>query len=134
MTANSETHNLLVDSFAWLEYFKSTPRGELTKKYLDNSKYQLFTLDAGVGEVKFSAERAGESFDPIFKDIARMSTIVSSDVLDWLSAAQIKFEKRKNTPDIGIIDCLIIHHSHKLSAKILTGDNHFKNEKNAILI
>jgi predicted nucleic acid-binding protein len=134
VTANSESKKIIVDSFAWVEYFQSTPRGEKIKNIVDSHGYQLFTTDACMAEIKFSALQGNENFDAVLTDVLFLSTIISSDLDDWLSAAEIKFEKRKTILDIGIVDCLLIHHAKKIGARILTGDRHFAKEKGVILV
>ena len=131
---NSEPRQFIVDTFAWVEYFDATPRGEQAKKIIESEKNELFTSDVCLAEIKFWLLNDNKDVPPVLSVVLQNSTILHSNMDDWLSAAQIKFEKRKNTPNIGLVDCLTIHHSQKQNAKILTGDKHFKNEKNAALI
>ncbi|MBI2597561.1 MAG: hypothetical protein HYW50_00005 [Candidatus Diapherotrites archaeon] len=62
------------------------------------------------------------------------STILETNSNDWLKAAEIKFDKRKTLPNFGLVDALLIAKSKEIHTMILTGDKHFKNEKNAIII
>ena len=43
-------------------------------------------------------------------------------------------ETRKKIKDFGLVDSLMLIAAHKLGAKILTGDAHFKGFREAILI
>ena len=133
-TTNSEAKPLLVVPFAWIEYFKGSERGKQASKFIDNPKFELFTVDACLAELQFWGLTEKYPIESILKEVQRLSEPVSSDLSDWLLTALVKFEKRKTIQDIGIIDCLVIHHSQKLSAKILTSDSHFKKEKNAVMI
>lgn len=131
---NSETKPVIVDSFAWIEYFKGTERGHAAKKIIDNPRFSIFTADACFGEIKFWALCENYPAESILKDIQRLSNPLFSSIDDWLSSGAVKAEKRKTTSNIGLVDCLLIHHARKRNAKILTGYAHFKHEKNAVLI
>lgn len=133
-TTNSESKPIVVDTFAWIEYFKGTERGKQASKFIDNPKFQLFTLDACMAELRFWGLTENYPIEPILKEVQLLSFPIASDLSDWLLTAIIKFERRKNIANIGLVDCLVIHHSRKLNAKILTGDSHFKKEKNAVMI
>jgi len=133
MTASSEAKSVVVDSSAWIEYFKASPRGEAARKIIDDSKIPLFTVDACLAELKFWTLAEGYP-ETVLKEVQRLSNSLFTDGDDWLSGAVIKFEKRKTISGIGMIDCLVLHHANQLNARILTGDTHFAGEKRAILI
>lgn len=134
MTTNSELDPVIVDSFAWIEYFKGSQRGQAASKIIDNAKIPLFTVDACFAELKFWTLVEDYPTEDILREVKRMSNPVLTDSNDWLSGAAIKFEKRKISSAIGMIDCLVIHHAKQLNGKILTGNQHFKDEPNAVLL
>lgn len=125
---------VVVDSFAWIEYFKATDTGQKAREFIDDLKNTLFTVDVCVAEIKFWALQKKLVFNEMFAVIRSNSTIIETNSNDWLEAAEIKFEHRKTLPNFGLVDALIIAKSNEIGAKILTGDKHFKNEKNAVMI
>ena len=134
MTTSSEVQPVIVDSFAWIEYFKGSQRGRMASKIIDDVKIPIFTVDACLAELKFWALTESYPVEAILREVQRISNLLSTDSEDWLSSAVIKFEKRKTVSGIGMIDCLVIYHAKQLNAEILTGDQHFKLESNVILI
>jgi predicted nucleic acid-binding protein len=125
---------IVVDTFAWVEYFAGTEKGKTVAGFLENKRIQFFTPEVCVAELKCWAANSGLDFKPLFNDLLSLCAIVSTDLEGWLSAAATKCEKRKTISNIGLLDCIVIHHANQLNARILTGDQHFAKEKNAILV
>ncbi len=133
MTANSDSI-IVIDTFAWVEYFAGTEKGKKVAEFLEDKRFQLFTPEVCVAELKCWAIKSSLDFKPLLNDLLNLCTVASTDLEDWLSAATIKCEKRKTVPAIGFLDCVVIHHANQLNVKILTGDQHFAKEKGVILI
>jgi len=125
--------SFIVDSYAWIEYFNATKKGEKVKKIIEDEKNELYTLDVCLAEIKFWALSQGIDFERLYQIIRANSTILECWSNDWLSAAEIKFEKRKKHRDFGLVDAIIIVKNQQLEAKIVTGDKHFKEEKTLFL-
>jgi predicted nucleic acid-binding protein len=51
-----------------------------------------------------------------------------------LQAGLLHCETRKSLKDFGLADAYVLATARKLKAKVLTGDLHFKNVKDAVLI
>lgn len=134
MTESSSKTRITIDSYAWIEYLKGSEKGIQAKKFIDNFENELFTLDVCLAEIKFWTLSENLQFDSFVDIIRANSTIIETFSNDWLKAAEIKFEKRKKIKDFGLIDALIVGKSQELKTKILTGDKHFKNEKEVVLI
>ncbi len=134
MTESSNKNRVIVDSYAWIEYLKGTETGLKAKNFIDNLENELFTLDVCLAEIKFWALSANLQFESFVDIIRANSNVIETFSNDWLKAAEAKFEKRKTIKNIGLIDALIIVKSRELKTKILTGDRHFENEKQTILI
>ncbi|MBI4044086.1 MAG: hypothetical protein HY392_00065 [Candidatus Diapherotrites archaeon] len=70
----------------------------------------------------------------MLKIIITNSQILETSAQEWLKAAETKFQKRKTVKDFGLVDALILTKSTEMQVKIITTDNHFKNEKLARVI
>ncbi len=121
---------LLIDSYAWIEYLNATPKGKIARKSIDNEENELLTLDVCLAEIKFWALQQDFDFAKILQMIKSSSTIMETSSSDWLDAADVKFEKRKVHRNFGFVDALLLVYQQKLGAFILTGDSHFKGNKN----
>jgi predicted nucleic acid-binding protein len=130
---NSIKPKLVIDSSAWIEYFKGSERGKPVIPWVDNPVNDRITLDVCVSEIKYWYLAKGLNFHPIFSVLCEKSTILESSLKDWLVAAELKIEKRRKHPDIGLVDVLQMVHARKLKARILTTDPHFRGEKRVVL-
>jgi predicted nucleic acid-binding protein len=81
---------MLLDSFAWMEYFMGTKKGEKVKRLVDEK--------------------------------------ISVD------AAKIHAENKVKTPDFGLADAFIIASARSRKMMVLTGDPHFKNFEDAVIL
>lgn len=124
----------IVDSFAWIEYFNGTLRGAKARKIIEKKENELFTLDVCLAEIKFWALQEKKDFREIQKTLRANSAVVESGSNEWLDAAEIKSIERKKHKGFGLIDALLIVKQKQLDAIIITGDKHFKENKNVEMI
>jgi len=124
----------IIDSYAWIEYFKASEKGTKAKKIIDKEQNELFTLDVCLAEIKFWAMTENQDFKELKKILLSNSVIAESFSNDWLDAAETKFEKRKKHKNFGLVDAMLMVKQKQLNAKIVTGDTHFKENKNTEFI
>lgn len=122
---------MLLDTYAWIEYFKATEKGEKVKKLIENSN--CFTSAISLAEISYFAQIQNLDKDEALTTVKQLSTIIDLEHQALESAGAIKAEKRKTVKDIGLIDSIIIAVSRTYQLPIVTGDSHFKGE-NLILI
>lgn len=124
---------LIIDSFVWIEYLNGSIAGEKVKKYLLENN-DIYILDIIIAEVVSKVKRENSNVDIAYKALISNSKIIpiSPEIAkeSGLLHAEIK-EKIKN---FGLVDAFILLTARKFNAKILTGDKHFENFKEAILI
>ena len=124
----------IIDSFAWIEYLLGTNKGIYVKNVIDDKNNEIFTHVLSIAEVSSRLTRSGEDpLDSINKLISA-SSIIYLDNKDSLASGKLHAEIRKKISDFGLVDAFILYSSKKFKIKILTGDSHFKNFKEAILI
>ncbi len=119
----------LVDSYAWIEYFDGSKKGRFLKKAIDDEKNELFTLGCCLAEIKLWTLQKNYDFLKHYPVIRANSTIVEASTADWIKAAEQKYEKAKKIPHFGLIDALLLVKQKELNCKIITGDQHFKGQK-----
>jgi len=66
--------------------------------------------------------------------VSSNSQIVNVDKELSVQAGFLNCEMRKNLKDFGLADAYVLATARRLNAKILTGDLHFKNIKDAVMI
>ncbi len=127
------TYDCVFDSYAWIEYFRGSESGEIVKKYVENKK--------GVTPViviaELSAKYYKENWDFWDSDLQFITakSVIFDLTLDIASkAGEIRMKMRKERPNFGLADAIILETGNKVKAPILTGDPHFKGLSNAIFI
>jgi len=124
----------LIDSYAWIEYFNGTKKGEVLKKlFLDENKIFL-TVECCLAEMKGWALKNNVHFDPFYRMIHANSQIVKVTEQNWLAAAEERFHQRISRPNFGMIDAVLLVKQKELQAKVVSGDIHFKNLKDVIFM
>jgi len=129
-------NRIIVDTYAWIEYFSGTEIGEKVKKFLVE-KY-AYTPEIVLAEIARKYIREGMSIETVkhrLYIIGELSVITGIDYKIALESGKAYLEllnhskklKLKTKPGLG--DAIILETAKILNAKILTGDQHFKNLK-----
>ena len=119
----------IIDTYAWIEYFKGSKQGLIVKKLLENSKNKFITMECCLSELRGFCFKNNLDFSKIY-DIVRKNSIILPVMRDiWIIAAKIKFELRKTIKNFGLIDSILIAKQQELKCKIISGDHHFKKLK-----
>lgn len=124
---------MLVDTSAWIEYFKGTEKGERIPLLLDQGK-ALFTCPLTLAELSHWCHRNRQDPSPFLKKVGALSTLLElgSDVL--VESGRLYHEERKRSPKIGMIDCIIYATARAHRLALLTADRDFRNLPHVELI
>ena len=71
-----------------------------------------------------------EDFKKLFSIIKIGSIIESINLDNWINAAKTRHKKREKIKNFGLMDAIILAKQIEIEGKIVTGDSHFKNQKN----
>lgn len=123
----------VIDSYAWIEYLDGTSKGAKVRDILMQGN-EIYTLALNVAEVISRVKRKEEDTDLAYRAMALNSKILSINQETAKQAGLLYAEIRKKIKNFGLIDSLILLIARKLNAKIITGDKHFKDFKEAVLI
>lgn len=119
---------VLVDSWAWVEYFKGSV-AEKGKEIIE-SKEQMLVSTINISEVYLFLLRNNPSeADKLIKFVMDSSFVIPVETKISIKAAKIKHNHK-----IGLADAIVIATAEENNAEILTGDDDFKNMKNVIYI
>ena len=121
---------VLIDSWAWIEYFKGSEAGEKARKYIEEKEKAIIST-INIAEVyrwilRFYDEKNAQEKVNAMKE---RCFIVPVDEEIAIMAAKIK-----HTEKFGLGDAIIYATAKKENAFLLTGDNDFKNKENVIFI
>ena len=107
--------------------------GEKVKKIIEGNN-ELFSLNLTILEVISRTKRKKMDFESAYQLIISISKIAEITPELAKKAGIIHAEIREKIKDFGLVDYLLLIIARKLNAKILTGDEHFRGFKEAIMI
>ena len=125
---------VVFDTFAWIEYFNGSKAGEKVKQILESQENEIFSSIITISEVCSILKREKRDPELAYKNIQNLSRISFMSPEFAKEAGILHAETRTKIKDFGMIDSIILLTARKLGAKIVTGDPHFKDFKEAILI
>ena len=124
-------YEYLIDSYAWIEYFRGTNKGEIAKNFIE--KENCVTASLTIAELMEKYKRENKEFNEDFNFIISNSNIINFDTEIALEAGKINFENKKKIKNWGMADSIILATARKLDVKVITGDEHFKNFNSVML-
>ncbi len=127
-------YKYVIDSFAWVEYFRGSKKGETVRNCLEEGGNATPTIV--LAELSDVYEREKNKFwerDCAF--IASKTALIGLGEEIASSAGKIKNEiRQKFGTRFGLADAIVLATSKRLGAKVVTGDLHFKNLENVIFL
>lgn len=127
-------NRFVVDAWAWIEYLIGSEYGSKLNDILDDEDSEVYTCAVTLAEVVSKVAREGQDIEVAYSLLAGNSQIIDADEELSKSAGLVHAEMRLKEKDFGLADAYVLATARKLKSKILTGDAHFKNVKDAILI
>ena len=122
----------VIDSFAWIEYFLGTKKGEKVAQYIASKN--AITPTIVIAELSAKYSKDGKDFSDKLKFIKFNTSIaiLNDEIAEFSGRIRTKERKKKST--FGMADAIIYATALKLKAKIVTGDPHFNDIGEVILI
>lgn len=108
--------------------------GEKVKAVLEGENNEVYTCAVTVAEVVSKAAREGRNFETAYDILISNSQVVNIDEEISKEAGVLHSEMRKTRKDFGLSDAYVLAAARRAKLKILTGDPHFRDVKEAILI
>lgn len=124
----------VIDSYAWIEYFKESEKGIKFGRIIDSMENEIFSSIITIAEVCGIFKRENRDAELAFQSIINLSNIFNINPELAKEAGILHAEIKKKIKDFGLADAFVLLTARKLGAKIVTGDPHFKGFKEAILI
>ena len=125
------SYDYLIDSYAWIEYFRGTEKGETAKPLIEGGKSA--TSSISLAELSEKYLRENLDFEEDLKFIISSTKIIDVDKEIALSAGAMNFENKKKIKDWGMADAIILASAKKLNAKVVTGDKHFQGMDSVLI-
>lgn len=120
---------VLIDSWAWIEYFKGTNFGKKAKEYIENNE-EIIVSSINVAEIyNFLLTNKPKDAENLINFVIGSSFIVPLTAELSLKAAEYKHRKK-----FGMADAIVLATAEQHNCKIVTGDDDFIKESNVIFI
>jgi len=133
MKAKDMSYRYVIDSYAWIEYFRGSPLGDKAKEYIESGDAATATIT--LAELRAKYLREGWSF--FQEDLAFISsktTIVPLEKELAVEAGRLHHELRKTVKDWSFSDSIVLATARAAAAGVVTGDRHFQGLKGTILL
>ena len=124
-------YNYVIDSYAWVEYFKGTKKGEIAKEFIETKENA--TASITIAELSEKYERENKSFEEDMQFILSRTKIVPLNAEIALESGKVNCVNKKKIKNWGMADAIILATANKLGAKVVTGDEHFRNLNSIML-
>lgn len=123
----------VIDSFAWFEYFSGSRAGETARTSIEGGNGITPTIV--IAELAEKYARQKMHFVDDLKFIAIKSQIAPLDSNIAEKAGIINYERKRKVNRWGLADSIVLATARARKAKVITGDEHFRDLANeAIMI
>lgn len=122
----------VIDSFAWIEYFAGSKAGEQAKKYIESG--DSITPTIVIAELSEKHAKLKEDFSTKLKFIILKSRTMALNEDIAMLAGIINADRKKKVSRWGLADSIILATARLQNANVVTGDEHFRDLEEAIMI
>jgi predicted nucleic acid-binding protein len=123
--ASARHRAIVLDSFAWIEYFDGTSAGEKVRNFLDSER--VVTPAIVVAELSEKYKRLNRDFGSKYDFVRTRTSIVPLEEGLARAAGEINYERKKMVKGWGMADSMILATARRSRSRIVTGDPHFKD-------
>lgn len=123
---------VVIDSFAWFEYFLGSSAGEVARSYVDEGR--TLTPTIVIAELSEKYGRLGLDFKEKLKFMKLRSQLIPLDEDIAELAGKLSLERKKRVEHWGMADSIVLATARLGNQKIITGDEHFRDLKEAMMI
>jgi predicted nucleic acid-binding protein len=133
------SYEYVIDTYAWIEYFKGTAMGATARQYIEDKKTatpSIVILELKRSLIKDVAEGLETKRGAARKmDYVRsVSAIIELTFDSAIKSADLDLEMKYKKKNWGMADSIILATARELGAKVVTGDEHFRGIKEAVMI
>ena len=125
------SYEFIIDSYAWVEYFKGSKQGEMAREFIENKTSATSVIT--IAELSEKYEREGKIFEEDFNFIISQTKIIQLNTDIALLAGKINNENKKKIKNWGMADAIILSSAKINKGKVVTGDEHFRTFDSVML-
>lgn len=123
----------LIDAHSWIEYLNGSSIGQRVNDIIESDN-EIYAMTITIAEVVSKLKRKNENSEVAYNSIIKNASIIDPTPRVAREAGLLHAEKRKEMPQFGIVDAMIIITAKELQATIVTSDRHFKDVPHALIL
>jgi predicted nucleic acid-binding protein len=132
-------YKYVIDSYAWMEYFRASQAGEVARQYIESEESATPTIVVSEISRKLLGEidLGNESQEGRLKRLAFIRATTNVIDLDFkiaVEAGEIDPFMKKSRRGWGLADSIVLCTAKATKARVVTGDEHFKGLNETIFI
>lgn len=130
MVTNYES---VIDSYAWIEYFRGSSSGQKAKEFIERGSATTSAITLAELQEKYLREK-WDSFELDLKFMTTKTSVIMIDQQISILAGRLNYENKKRIKNWGMADSIVLATARIFTATVVTGDPHFRDLKDAIMI
>ena len=119
------SYEYVIDSYAWVEYFRGSDEGLIAKDHIEGEN--CATASVTIAELSEKYRRENKEFKDDITFIISKTKILNLNTEIALRAGEINFENKRKIKNWGMSDSIILATAQFLNARVITGDEHFRD-------
>ena len=124
----------VVDSWAWIEYLEGSLLGEKVRERLADDGNEILTHVVSLAEIISKVRRREKDTDAAWSAIMTNSKTIALSEKDSRDAGLLHAKIKSKHSGFGLADAFVLSAARKLGAKVLTGDPHFANIEDSVML
>jgi len=127
------TSEYVIDSYAWIEYFRGTESGKKVRFYVEGESAATSVLTLAELREKYLREK-WSTFSEDAAYITSRTSLTQVDREIAILAGEINHRRKAEKKGWGMADSIVLATARVKSAKVVTGDRHFEDLTDAIFV
>jgi len=124
----------VLDSWAWIEYFEGSSRGLRVKELIFDPDNEIFTHPVSVAEIISKAKRSGKDPEGVWTAITTNSNILRTSAEECKNVGITHANMKSKSQNFSLADAFVLETARKLKAKVLAGDQDFRNIPGVVML
>jgi predicted nucleic acid-binding protein len=129
----------IIDTYAWIEYFKASEMGEVAKEFIESEHSVTPTIVVSEisRKLRKDIDLGNETREGRLRRlefIRSTSRIVDLDFEIAVEAGEISENLKVETKGWGLADSIVLCTARSLKGKVITGDEHFRRLDNVVFV
>jgi predicted nucleic acid-binding protein len=121
---------ILIDTSAWIEYFKNKSEGLSNKVDEILSKHEVYVPKVVIAELIQGSKSEREI--SVIEDFVVAFNIIDQKEDTWIKAGKLSFSLKKKGKNVNLTDCYIAMIAKDYACHILSLDEHFRDIQKSV--